>query len=239
MTERKKILLADDLDVFLEMERNFLQRDDLDLLIARNGNTALAMIREQAPQAAFLDLKMPGLSGLECCRRVKADAALSATAIVMVADAGRPEQVKACREAGCDELLFKPINHDEFLAMVGRYLDLEVRRGRRIKAKVRVYYGPQPQKLLSEFSVDMSMGGLYLRTDFPLPVDERLTIRFSLAEDHRLVSCQARVAWINEKENPRKPTLPPGMGVQFIDMSLKDVKSLKRFFDYNELEPSW
>jgi uncharacterized protein (TIGR02266 family) len=239
MEKNKKILLADDIELFLEMERNFLQRDDLDLLISKDGRRALEMIRQHAPQIAFLGLKMPGLSGDECCRSVKSDPSLSGTAVAMIVAAGNPEQVEKCRDAGCDEILFKPINHDEFLAIVRRYVDLEVRSANRLKAQVRVYYGPAPQKLLSEFSVDLSTGGLYVKTDFPLAVDESLTLRFSLPDQKGMVTCQARVAWVNPKENPRKPELPPGMGIQFVELSLEDMKSIRRFLEYNELEPSW
>jgi len=239
MPQKMKILLADDVELFLEMERNFLQRADLDLLIAKDGRHALEMIRTHRPQVAFLGLTMPGLSGEECCRAIKADPELAETAVVMVVPAGRPEQVKLVRAAGCDEILFKPIKHDEFLAMVRRYLTVEVRAGQRIRAEVRVYYGPSPQKQLSEFSVDMSTGGLYLKTDFPLPLNENLTIRFSLPDHKGIVSCQARVAWVNAKDDPRKPDLPAGMGIQFVDLSLQDMKSIRRFLEYNELEPSW
>ncbi len=239
MQEKLKILLADDIELFLEMERNFLQRDDLDLLIAKDGRKALEMIRTHRPRLAFFGLSMPGMSGADCCRAIKEDAALAGTAVVMVIAAGHPEQVKAVRDAGCDDILFKPIKHDEFLSMVRRHLNFEVREGKRIKAEVRVYYGPAPQKQLSEFSVDLSMGGLYMKTDFPLPVDESLTIRFSLPDQKGMVSCKARVAWVNAKDNPRKPDLPSGMGIQFVDLSLEDMKSLRRFMEYNELEPSW
>ena len=239
MEKNKKILLADDIELFLEMERNFLQRDDLDLLIAKDGRKAVEMIRKHAPQVAFLGLNMPGMSGEECCRMIKSDSSIPDTAIVMIVDAGHPELVEKCRDAGCDEVLFKPINHDEFLLTVRRYIDLEVRNGPRLKAQMRVYYGPAPQKLLSEFSVDLSTGGLYVQTDFPLPVDENLTLRFTLPDQHSMVSCQARVAWINPKENPRKPELPPGMGIQFANLSLEDMKSIRRFLEHNELEPSW
>lgn len=235
----KKILLADDIELFLEMERNFLQREDLDLLIAKDGRKALEMIRQHAPQIAFLGLQMPGMSGADCCRAIKKDPTLSGTAVAMIAAAGQPDLVEQCRAAGCDEILFKPINHDEFLATVRRYLDLDVRNDRRLKAQMRVYYGPAPQKLLSEFSVDLSTGGLYVKTDFPLPVDETLTLRFTLPDQKRMVTCKARVAWVNPKENPRKAELPPGMGIQFVELCLEDVKSIRRFLEHNELEPSW
>ena len=239
MVKSKKILLADDIELFLEMERNFLQREDLDLLIAKDGRNALEMIRQHAPQIAFLGLEMPGMSGEDCCRAIKGNPALAGTAVAMIAEAGQPGLVEKCRAAGCDEILFKPINHDEFLATVRRYLDLEIRTGQRLKAQMRVYYGPAPQKLLSEFSVDLSTGGLYVKTEFPLRVDESLTLRFTLPEQKRMVSCKARVAWVNPKENPRKPQMPPGMGIQFVELSLEDVKSIRRFLEHNELEPSW
>ena len=49
MANNKKILLADDIELFLELERNFLRRDDLDLLIAKNGRKALEMIKAHSP----------------------------------------------------------------------------------------------------------------------------------------------------------------------------------------------
>lgn len=237
--EKKRILLADDIELFLELERNFLRRDDLDLLIAKDARKALEMVRKYAPQIAFLGMKMPGMSGEECCRAIKEDPSLSGTTVALVIASGQPDQVERCRAAGCDEILFKPINHDEFLAIVHRSLDLELRTGIRIKAQMRVYYGPAPQNLLSEFSLDLSTGGLYVTTDFPLPVDETLTLRFTLPDHKGMVTCKARVAWVNPKKNPRKPDLPPGMGIQFVELSLEEMKSIKRFLEHNELEPSW
>ncbi len=239
MEKTHKILLADDIELFLEMEKHFLQREDLDLIISRGGEKALEMIRQHSPQVAFLGFQMPDMGGIECCRQVKADAAISKTAVVLMVAAGQPELAEKCREAGCDAVLFKPIKHDEFLTTVRRYVPLDVRSGKRLKAQLRVSYGKEPQKVLSEYSVDLSTGGLYLKTDFPLNVDESLTLRLTLPDLQRMVTCSARVAWVNDKESPRKPEFPPGMGVQFVDMSLEDVKSIRRFLEYNELEPSW
>jgi uncharacterized protein (TIGR02266 family) len=239
MKKRHKILLADDIELFLEMEKNLLQRDDLDLIISRGGEKALEMIKQHSPQVAFLGLQMSDMSGVECCRKVKANETTSGTAVVLMLPAGQPEQAELCRQAGCDEVLFKPIKHDEFLATVRRFVPLDVRSGKRLKAQLRVSYGAEPQKVLADYSVDLSTGGLYLKTEQPLEVDVNLTLRFSLPDLQRLVTCKARVAWVNDKEAPRKPEFPPGMGVQFVDMSLEDVKSIRRFLEYNELEPSW
>ena len=62
MDKNQKILLAADVELFMELERDFLQRDDLDLLIAKDGRKALQLIQQQTPQIAFLGLEMQGMS---------------------------------------------------------------------------------------------------------------------------------------------------------------------------------
>ena len=111
--------------------------------------------------------------------------------------------------------------------------------GQRLTSQLRVYYGADQQKLLPGFSVDLSTGGLYLKTDIPLTVDESLRLQFSLPNHDKTLSCKARVAWVNPADRPRKPELPPGVGIQFVDLSLEDLKSLKRFLEHNEIEPAW
>lgn len=110
---------------------------------------------------------------------------------------------------------------------------------KRLKSEMRVYYGPTQQTVLSGFSLDLSTGGLYLKTDYDFKVDENLMLIFSLPEQEKTISCKARVAWVNTKENPRKPELPSGVGVQFVDLTLDAVKSIRRFLEYNQVEPKW
>lgn len=110
---------------------------------------------------------------------------------------------------------------------------------KRLKTQMRVYHGPSKDKLLTGFSVDISAGGLFLHTECPLAVDESLMLLFHLQQQEKSISCNARVAWVNEEENPRKPELPPGVGVQFVDMSLDGIKAIRRFLEHNEIEPAW
>lgn len=111
--------------------------------------------------------------------------------------------------------------------------------GVRLTSQLRVYYGADQQKLLPGFSVDLSTGGLYLKTDVSLAVGENLRLQFSLPNHDKTLSCKARVAWINPAERPRKPELPAGVGIQFVDLSLEDLKSLRRFLEHNAIEPAW
>lgn len=119
--------------------------------------------------------------------------------------------------------------NDEILA--------EKHSSKRLKAEMRVYYGATPKTLLSGFSVDLSTGGLYLKTTFPFEVDEELILKFSfLGQEEKAVSYRARVAWVNRENNPRKPESPSGVGVQFVDLSPENLTSILSFI---EMEAVW
>ena len=105
-----------------------------------------------------------------------------------------------------------------------------------LKAELRVYYGPSQKMLLYEFSVDMSSGGIFLKTDTPFAVNEQLMLSFTLPDANKIVTCKAKVAWVNSKDEPRKPTLPAGIGIQFVDLSPEYLKSIQSLLQHNGVE---
>lgn len=111
--------------------------------------------------------------------------------------------------------------------------------GKRLKSEMRVFYGPAQKDMMIGFGLDISAGGLYLKTDLPLAPEDNLTLHFTLPDLGQSISCQAKVAWVNEKENPRKPELPAGVGVQFVDLTLESLQGIRRFLEHNEIEPTW
>lgn len=238
MVDRKKVLLADDVSLFLELEKTFLKRADIELLVARNGREALDLIREHRPQLVFLDLYMPEMDGDECCRLVKGSAELAATAVVMVTAGGRDEERARCLAAGCDEIITKPINRAEFVQAANRYLKVETRREMRFAMRVEILYGPRQELRLTGFSVNISAGGVYIETATPLAADENITLLFSLPGQERVIRCAARVAWVNLAQQPKKRALPPGFGVQFVDIALDDLHTIRDYLMSNNLQPA-
>lgn len=238
MDQKKTILLADDAKLFLEIEKSFLQRTSVDILTAGDGRQALELARQHRPDVVFLDLNMPEMDGDECCRAIKQDPDLQGTAVVMVTTMGRPQDLERCRETGCDDVLLKPINRTEFLRTAEKFLQLAT-RSTRYKIKTQVRYGKHAETSLTAFCVDISSGGLYISTENPLDVGESLAIRFSLESPFREIVCKCQVAWVNSPAKPRKPSLPAGMGIQFVDLSLEDLHSIRNFIKNKQLEPSW
>ena len=110
---------------------------------------------------------------------------------------------------------------------------------KRLKSELRVYFGPSQQTILSGFSIDLSSGGLYLKTEFPLKVDEQVSLIFSLPGQKKSVACQARIAWVNPEGCSRKNDFPPGVGLQFIELSLEHVLAISRFIENYEMKAAW
>jgi Tfp pilus assembly protein PilZ len=59
----------------------------------------------------------------------------------------------------------------------------------------------------------MGSGGLFLKTETPFSVNDRLVLSFTLPDVNKIVTCRAKVDWVNLKDEPRKPELPPGIGL--------------------------
>jgi uncharacterized protein (TIGR02266 family) len=108
---------------------------------------------------------------------------------------------------------------------------------KRLTASLRVYYGPSLSILLHSFSVNLSSGGLFFKTEIPFSVDEKLLLSFTLPEDSEPISSRARVAWVNLQDNPRRPELPNGIGVEFVGLSEDSLKSIQTLLKYVEIEP--
>ena len=108
--------------------------------------------------------------------------------------------------------------------------------GSRIKVATTVHYEPCHGMALSGLSDDLSVGGLYLRTNLLLGQNEVLKVSFPLPGQEKVVSCNASVAWTNFAVNRRKPETPKGVGLQFEDLSLEDLIALSTFVGHHNEE---
>ena len=223
------ILLVDDVELFLELEKTFFRREGMTILLARNGREALAIARAERPKLIFLDLYMPEMDGEEACRQIKADPALRDIPVVMVTQGGREEDLARCRRAGCDEIVLKPINRHQFLETAYHFLDIPSRRQMRFDARIQVRYGAAQERVLENYSINVSTGGLFLETSEPLPESSPLFLEFALPERSTRIRCRGRVAWVNPPDRPKSPALPSGMGVQFLDLTLADMHLIRDF----------
>jgi uncharacterized protein (TIGR02266 family) len=109
----------------------------------------------------------------------------------------------------------------------------------RYQARFAVFFGTDKQKLVTDYAVNISTGGIFLETDKILPVDTPLIVEFMLPGKDTTITCNARVSWTNGPIDLRKQLLPPGMGLQFLDLSLEDLHAIRNFLNKGDLMPTW
>jgi two-component system, OmpR family, alkaline phosphatase synthesis response regulator PhoP len=119
---RKRILCVDDSDLILLMERLVLAREGYELVTASDGEQALALAGENRPDLILLDVIMPRMSGLETCRRLRADARTRSVPIIMLSTRADEEEVAAAYQSGCTDYITKPIDGSLLLAKVKQAL---------------------------------------------------------------------------------------------------------------------
>lgn len=227
---KKKVLLANNGDLFREVEKSFLYRDEYELLFASNGVSAYEMAAEEHPALIFMDIVLPELNGDECCRRLKAHQDLRNIPIIMVAHGDRDEELQRCERAGCDDLLLKPINRQLFIEACRRHLQISQRDAPRVALRLSVHYGfGEEERELQEYSINVSTGGLFIETEDPPTISTPLRLEFFLPGQERPIRCLGKVAWLNAEDGQQNRQLPKGMGVQFVDMSLEDMRLIRSF----------
>jgi class 3 adenylate cyclase/CheY-like chemotaxis protein len=92
---------------------------------AENGERALAVAREVAPDVVLLDVMMPKIDGFEVCRRLKGDSTLGFIPIIMVTARADSKDVVTGLNAGADEYLTKPVDHAALVARVRSMLRIK------------------------------------------------------------------------------------------------------------------
>ena len=119
---RKKVLLADDSNTILMMERMLLAREPYELVIAKDGQEAYDLALSSRPDLIVLDVIMPKLTGFEVCRKLRDHELTRSTPIVLVTTRGESDNVEKGYEAGCTDYITKPINGAEFLSKLRDHL---------------------------------------------------------------------------------------------------------------------
>ena len=208
-----RILLVDDVELFLELERTFLKRFGCQIVTARTGEDALARARALRPDAILLDVVMPGMSGYDVCRALRADDALKTVPVIFVAADPDPAEVSRCGGDGC---VRKPVTREALLEALRPHVNLAERATPRAPTVLRVRLQDANQRMRKVSSKDLSEGGIFLKTERPLPVGSMVDLRFRLpltegAED---VHLQGEV--VRQVEEERGSYLIPGMGIRFV-----------------------
>ena len=119
----KTVLIVEDNELNMRLENDLLQAHGYDTLQSVDGHDTLQLAREHHPDLIIMDIQLPGVSGMELTKMLKADDQLKdipVLAVTAFAMKGDEEKILA---AGCDGYIAKPISVPYFLETVEKFVN--------------------------------------------------------------------------------------------------------------------
>lgn len=117
--------MIDDQPAIVEILSRLLTRQGYTVSSAPNGLAGLEAVGSEGPDVILLDVSMPGMNGLEVCRRLKSDISTRFTPVVLVTGERDPHLLTEAANAGADNVIAKPVVADELVARVRSLVKLK------------------------------------------------------------------------------------------------------------------
>ena len=139
-TTHHKILVVDDEEDLLELVRYTLAKEGHSITCVDTGEKAVDSVQRKLPDLIVLDLMLPGIDGLEVCRRLKRDSRTRDVPIIMLTAKSEERDVIMGLDGGADDYITKPFSPRVLLARVKSLLrrkDVEIRSQQETTIQVR------------------------------------------------------------------------------------------------------
>ena len=118
----KTVLVVEDNDFVMKLYRSCLDSLGVNIIHTKNGAEAMDLVKKNQPAVVVMDIMLPGMSGIDITRSLKADETTKAIPVVVVTTLAIAGDLDRIREAGADAYIPKPINVENFVNTIKGYL---------------------------------------------------------------------------------------------------------------------
>lgn len=116
-----KILMIDDLPENIRLVKRYFKYLPYELIYAYDAEKGIEMARKERPDLILMDIRMPGIDGLQATKIIKADESINEIPIIaMTAEANQDE----CTAAGCDDYIRKPTTKRHLFNVIQNFISL-------------------------------------------------------------------------------------------------------------------
>jgi two-component system, OmpR family, alkaline phosphatase synthesis response regulator PhoP len=224
---KEKILIADDMETFLRLEKMLLERSGYEIIMAKSGGEAIKKIQQEKPSLIFIDLVMPDMNGDAVCRFVKTNKALKEIPVIMVTTKSDPESKNRCLQAGCNDFVTKPVTQRDLYEKIKKFLQVERRGSDRATLRVTVITTGK-SFTFNDFLCDVSEGGVFVETESPIAAGAQLQLEFTLPSEEKPINAIGKVVH-TVAPGPTAKNKTLGMGISFVDILAVDSEKIKKY----------
>ena len=192
MKQPERILLVDHSRGALLFQETILRRRDNIVVTALAGSEGLKKARIEKPYLIIFGYDLFDMSAPEFCREIRDDEETRPMSLLLVVDREHQEQADLCLSAGCNDVIFRPLQRRELDQKVLKLTSIPVRRQLRTITKIEVSVEKNGRFILGR-SVNISSNGILLEVDRVLPGDGGVRLHFYLPGDPRPLQLEAAV----------------------------------------------
>jgi len=122
------MIIEDELNMRMLLKETLEEFEDkgVELLLAENGEDAIASVRTEKPDIVILDVRMPGMDGFEVCNTIKNELGMRDVYVFMLSAEGQEFNKQEGIEVGADIFMTKPFDPDKMIKEVAKILELEI-----------------------------------------------------------------------------------------------------------------
>ena len=220
--ESGRILLVDHSRGALIFQETILRRRDSAIFTALAGTEGLQKARSELPHLIIFGYDLFDMSAPEFCREIRADQTTRGTSLLLVVDREHQNHADLCLSAGCNDVIYRPLQRRELDQKVERLTSIPVRRQLRTITKIEVSLEKNGRFILGR-SINISANGMLLEVDRVLPGDGSVVVHFYIPGDPKPLQMEAAVLRAEFAGTMAK------YGVQFVNISDEERERIDRY----------
>ena len=187
-----RILLVDHSRGALLFQETILRRREAVITTALAGSEGLQKAREEQPQLIMFGFDLFDMSAPEFCREIRADERTRSISLLLVCERDNAQHQDLCLAAGCNDIIFRPLQRNDLDAKITRLTTIPTRRDLRTLTRIEVSLEKNGRFLIGR-SLNISSTGMLIELDRVLPGDGRLRLHFYLPGEQQAMQVDAEV----------------------------------------------
>lgn len=217
-----RILLVDHSRGALIFQETILRRRDSAIYTALAGTEGLEKARNEKPHLIIFGYDLFDMSAPEFCREIREDSAIRATSLLLVVDREHQNHADLCLSAGCNDVIYRPLQRRELDEKVAKLTSIPVRRQLRTITKIEVSLEKNGRFILGR-SINISANGMLLEVDRVLPGEGPVRLHFYIPGDPKPLQLEAALLRAEFTGTMAK------YGVQFVNVSEEERGRIDRY----------
>jgi len=173
-------------------QETILRRRGTVIMTALAGTEGLNKAREERPHLIIFGFDLFDMTAPEFCRHIRDDETTRGMSLLLVCDRENGEHADLCLSAGCNDIVYRPLQKHELDAKVRKLTQIPTRRQLRTITKIEVSLEKNGRFILGR-SVNISANGMLLEVDRVLPGEGKVRLHFFLPGDARPMQIEAEV----------------------------------------------